>query len=171
MKILLPIRLMQSEFASIYVAPSSFGRGLFAGRNFDLGEVISQFSGPIITLREAILKGELEGNALQIGPRTYLDLEPPGVFINHSCEPNTGLNGQTTVRALRHIRAGEEIYFDYSTTMSEQRWTMACLCGTPSCRGVIGDFHDLPEELQRHYLRLGIVQPFIVAEREVRQAR
>jgi hypothetical protein len=27
------------------------------------------------------------------------------------------------------------------------------------------DFYDLPQALQEHYLALGIVQPFIVAER------
>jgi hypothetical protein len=66
--------------------------------------------------------------------------------------------------ALRPIARGEEILYDYSTTMSEQRWTMQCQCGAPSCRGIIADFHDLPAELQRRYLAMRIVQPFIVAE-------
>jgi hypothetical protein len=48
---------------------------------------------------------------------------------------------------------------------------MRCICGTASCRGLIGDFHDLPMDLQQRYLKLGIVQPFIVDEWHVRQIK
>jgi hypothetical protein len=41
---------------------------------------------------------------------------------------------------------------------------MACACRAESCRSSVGDFHDLPLALQQHYLRLGVVQSFIVAE-------
>jgi uncharacterized protein len=148
----------------IYVDKSPLGVGVFAGRDFFEGELLFRFSGPIITLGQAVDKGEAEGNVLQIAPATYIDLEPPGVYANHSCEPNAGLRDLVSGFALRPIARGEEIFYDYSTTMSEQRWTMRCLCGTPSCRAVIGDFHDLPPELQRQYLAMRIVQPFIVAE-------
>ena len=148
----------------IYVAKCALGRGVFAGRYFHKGEFLFRFSGPVITLAEAIKKGEAEGNVLQVAAWAYIDLEPPGVFANHSCQPNAGVRDGVCGYALRHIRPGEEILYDYSTTISERRWTMQCKCGTPACRGVIGDFHDLPLELQRRYLAIGIVQPFIVGE-------
>jgi len=118
----------------------------------------------VISLAEAINKGELEANPLQIGLTTYLDLEPPGVFINHSCDPNAGTRGKYDVYSLRDISAGEEVRFDYSTSMSEGRWTMVCSCRASSCRGIVSDFRVLPLSLQKHYLELGIVQPFIVDE-------
>lgn len=149
---------------SIYVAKCALGRGVFAARDFLAGELLFRFSGPVINLAQAVEKGDAEGNVLQIGARTYIDLEAPGVFANHSCEPNAGLRDLVSGYALRPIARGEEILYDYSTTMSEGRWTMQCRCGEPSCRGVIGDFHDLPSELQRRYLAMRIVQPFIVAE-------
>jgi hypothetical protein len=149
---------------SIYVAKSSIGLGVFAGRDFTEGELLFRFAGPVISLAQAVKKGEMEGNALQIGPATYVDLEPPGVFANHSCEPNAGLRERVCGYALRPISRGQEIFYDYSTTMSERRWCMPCRCGTPSCRGMIGDFHDLPSELRDHYLSMRIVQPYIVAE-------
>jgi uncharacterized protein len=149
---------------AIYVDKCPLGLGVFAARDFFEGELLFRFSGPIITLSQAVAKGEAEGNVLQIAPATYIDLEPPGVFANHGCEPNAGLRDLVSGFALRPIARGEEILYDYSTTMSEQKWTMRCHCGAPSCRGVIGDFHDLPDALQRRYLAMRIVQPFIVAE-------
>ena len=149
---------------AIYVDKCALGVGVFAARDFFEGELLFRFTGPIITLSTAIEKGEAEGNVLQIAPATYIDLEPPGVFANHSCEPNAGLRDLVSGFALRPIARGEEIVYDYSTTMSEQRWTMRCHCGAPTCRGVITDFHDLPPELQRRYIAMRIVQPFIVTE-------
>ena len=149
---------------AIYVAQSPIGRGVFAGRDFAVGELLFRFAGPVISLAQAVKKGDLEGNALQIGPATYVDLEAPGLFANHSCEPNAGVRERVCGYALRPIARGEEIFYDYSTTMSERRWSMQCRCGTPSCRGMIGDFHDLPAELRDRYLSMRIVQPFIVAE-------
>lgn len=156
--------MTQADQNGIYVASCDLGLGLFTTHDFREGESIFRFSGPVISAAEANAKGDRECNPLQIGPASYLDLEAPGVFINHCCEPNAGIRGNIEVYALRAIKRGEEIYFDYSTTMSECRWTMRCLCGTASCRGSIGDFHDLPMELQNRYLNSGIVQPFIVEE-------
>ena len=153
-----------TQSGTVYVKECALGRGVFAGRYFRKGELLFRFSGPIITLAAAIEKGEAEGNVLQIGPSTYIDLESPGVFANHSCKPNAGVRDGVCGYALRHIAQDEEILYDYSTTISERRWTMHCRCGTPFCRGIIGDFHDLPLELQRRYLAMGIVQPFIVGE-------
>lgn len=48
---------------------------------------------------------------------------------------------------------------------------MRCRCGAPSCRGLIGDFHDLPRDLQQGYLALGVVQAFIVQEAEIGSLR
>ncbi len=84
--------------------------------------------------------------------------------VNHSCSPNAGLRSNRILVALRNIGCGEEICYDYSTTMSEGRWTMQCRCGDLNCRSTVGDFHDLPTPRQQHYLQLGVVQSFIVEE-------
>ncbi len=152
------------EFGAIRVAECDLGHGVFAGRDFREGELLFQFTGPLISLAQAIEKGEAEGNVLQIGAMSYIDLEAPSVFVNHCCQPNAGVRDLVCAYALRPIGEGEQIFYDYSTTMSEQRWTMKCRCGAASCRGLIYDFHDLPAELQQRYLAMGIVQPFIVAE-------
>ncbi|MEY2881896.1 MAG: hypothetical protein RLZZ15_4276 [Verrucomicrobiota bacterium] len=154
---------------NVFVADCALGRGLFAARAFASGERILEFTGPVITLAKTIAKGEAEANPLQFDDDRYFDLPPPVVFLNHSCAPNTGVTDGRWLIALRKISADEELRFDYSTTMQESRWTMACRCGAANCRGVVADFRLLPIERQEHYLRLGIVQPFIV--RALNEAR
>ena len=69
--------------------------------------------------------------------------------INHSCEPNAGfVTGEPTLFALRDIAPGEQIAWDYSTSISEMGWTLACLCGTPSCRKIIRSWHELRAEVR-----------------------
>lgn len=148
-------------------APCDLGLGLFALRDFKAGELLFTFEGPLVGLEQAVAMGEREANVLQVAPQHYIDLQPPGIFANHSCEPNAGIRNDVEAIALREIRVGQEICFDYSTTMSERRWTMQCLCGTASCRGLVTDFHELPETLRERYLSLGIVQRFIVEELRV----
>jgi hypothetical protein len=66
------------------------------------------------------------------------------------------------VVTLRPVAAGEELRFDYSTTILERSWTMDCACGSRHCRRVIGDFDALPLDRQVYYVERGVVQEFIL---------
>ncbi|MDP3729114.1 MAG: hypothetical protein Q8R18_06725 [bacterium] len=46
--------------------------------------------------------------------------------------------------------------------MDKDYWTIACDCGRASCRGVVKDFKCLSLDLQKKYLSLGVVQPYIL---------
>ena len=85
----------------------------------------------------------------------------PDRYLNHSCDPNAGIVDNRRLVAIRAIAAGEEIRFDYSTTMAEDFWTLECRCGSPLCRGTVTDFRLLPSEVKQRYLELGVVQGFI----------
>lgn len=137
-------------------------KGLFASVNIKNGELILQCLGEKISFDEAISKGELQSNTLQVGEKEYIDFQEPGVLVNHSCSPNAGINNSLKLIAIKDIFLGEEITFDYSTTMDEDYWTMQCFCGEKSCRKIIKDFKYLSKELQEKYLKLSIVQDFIV---------
>jgi hypothetical protein len=63
---------------------------------------------------------------------------------------------------LRDIKSGEELLWDYSTSMLERHWTMNCHCGSPLCRKVVQDFDLLPKGTQNKYLQHKIVLPFIM---------
>lgn len=147
--------------ADLRVADCSIGRGLFACRAFAPGELILKLGGDHYHRSDPIHETEGGANLLQTGWRSYILLEAPGVFANHSCDPNAGIMANRRLVAIRPIRPNDEICFDYSTTMAENFWTMKCCCGAPFCRGVVRDFKELPPELRRRYLQLGVVQQFI----------
>ncbi len=154
-------------FDKIYIAQSKLdiGKGVFAKRDIRKNERILEFTGLIISEQQAKLwKGkEVEANLLQIDDNKYIDIEEePGVLVNHSCQPNAGIKNDRILVALRNIKKNEEIFFDYSTTMDEDCWTMKCKCGSKKCRGIVKDFKYLPKDLQKKYLDLDIVQKFIV---------
>lgn len=149
---------------SVVVGRSALGRGVFAAQHFQPGQPILTFGGSVLGTPEVLALGADRAYALQIGPGEFLDLAPPGRYLNHSCDPNAGILDGRALIALRPIVPGEEIRFDYSTTMREDHWTMECRCGEYLCRRVVLDFHHLPPITQNRYLQLGIVQRFIVDE-------
>ena len=148
--------------STVEVGCSALGRGVFATQAFRPGQPILVLSGPVLDHAEVLGLGGDRAYALQIGRDQYLDTMPPGRYANHSCDPNAGIMNDRMLIALRSIEPGEEIRFDYSTTMIQDHWTMECRCGQPTCRRVILDFHHLPPITQNRYLQLGIVQRFIV---------
>jgi hypothetical protein len=84
-------------------------------------------------------------------------MQSPERHINHSCDPNTfvrTIDGRRTVIALREIRKGDEITYDYCINSSgDTLWD--CNCGAARCRHLIhSDFFRLPLDLQREYFPL-----------------
>lgn len=138
------------------------GKGLFVTELIKKGELILEFIGPVITFEEALQKPMAQLTyPLQVGPKEYLDIQEPGVLANHSCSPNAGVKNDRFLVAIQDILPGQEILWDYSTTMDEDNWTLECKCGSPNCRSIIGDFRHLPLALQKRYLDLNIVQSYI----------
>jgi hypothetical protein len=147
---------------TLYVAQCELGRGVFARRAIRRGEILLAFGGPLIDFAETKRRGASECMAIQVGPDKYIDTQPPGVFVNHSCAPNTGIRNDWDLVALRDIPQGEEIRYDYSTSMDEKSFTMRCQCGSPGCRQVVTDFAELPAAVQDYYLCRRLVMSFIV---------
>lgn len=138
------------------------GRGVFAAQPIRKGEEVLEFLGVV---RDVTSFRDLT-HALQVGPSEFLSASG-GIddYVNHSCRPNTGIrdsDGRVVLFALRAIRPGEEISFDYSTTQANGLWSMDCQCGTPVCRRTIGDFADLPPAVQAFYKKQGAVLGFLV---------
>lgn len=140
------------------------GRGVFAGRNIAAQEEVLEFLGNVVDVSEL---DDLT-HALQIGAREFLtssgDVDD---YVNHSCEPNCGIrnDGQRVVLfALGDIAKGEEITFDYSTTQTGGFWSMLCQCGSAKCRGMIGDFQDLPLSTKAFYVGHGAVLTYLVED-------
>jgi hypothetical protein len=68
-------------------------------------------------------------------------------FMNHSCEPNAVIR-RRAVFALKPIRVGEQIAFDYNTTEYELAEPFECRCGSSRCDGLIRGFRFLARREQ-----------------------
>lgn len=145
------------------------GLAVFAKSKFSVGDRIAQFTGDVFNEHE--LPEEYSGREdqyVQIGPKEYLG--PSGKvddFFNHSCDPNSGLSfGKDGIWlvAIRPINVGDEINWDYSTTIHKIPWTMRCACRAEICRTVIGQFHNIDEGRKRHYIDLGVVPEYVASD-------
>ena len=67
-------------------------------------------------------------------------------WINHSCDPNCETmeeeGDRIFVYALRTLRPGDELFYDYKVQAAERRTRQveqdyACRCGTKRCRGTM----------------------------------
>lgn len=87
---------------------------------------------------------------------------------NHSCEPNVWFEDKDVIVAMRDIAKGEELFYDYALSESNDFIQLDCLCGSAQCRGrVTGKDYRLPE-LQARYGRH--FMPYILAKIERERA-
>ena len=142
---------------------SIHGRGAFAGRRFESGERVWTLSGrpssiPRLAVRIALRRCRMD-DPLQVGRWRYVELDEGSVAFNHSCEPNLGVTSGNVLLARRSIGSGEELTYDYSTTVLASpftwTWAMPCACGTPACRRTIRRADRLPADVARRYLDEG----------------
>ena len=88
---------------------------------------------------------------LFIAPLTEDEFLESMMFMNHSCNPNCVIIGDTLTIAWRDIAAGEELTFDYTTLQDSGLQSFVCSCGSLACRGrVAADDWKIPE-LQQKY--------------------
>jgi hypothetical protein len=157
-----PRRSLSTALAPLYAqdVPGK-GRGVFANRTFHRGEQVLVFGGQV---KDVDAYSDLT-HALQVGPRDFL-CASGGIddYVNHSCDPNCGVrdeDGQILLFALRAIRKGEEISFDYATTQTGGFFVFDCQCGAAECRGYVGDFHEMPKPRQEFYLSHGALLSYL----------
>lgn len=134
------------------------GGGVRATRAFQVGE----------TVMIGELEGEVERNdshATQISRTRWARHAGLGPIVNHSCDPNCGVElnetGACDFVARESIAAGEEITFDYAMrNYSIEHFPGGCLCGAELCRGSVTGWKDLPDERKADYA--GSVAPYLL---------
>jgi len=151
----------------LLLSESKNGKSVVANRDFKKNEHIIELRGKLFTYKQLPTPyEEVVDHYTQIGSDLYLgpsgDLDD---FVNHSCNPNSGVkitNNKVELIAIKNIQKGQEITFDYSTTMDEDDWEMDCNCASNNCRKRIRDFRYLSKEIQKKYIKLGVVPEFIL---------
>ncbi|GHV07299.1 hypothetical protein AGMMS50229_13840 [Campylobacterota bacterium] len=125
-------------------------------------------------LRIAIDSGDLiplhemrdEYYALQVSETHFVgtkeaDEDDATCFLNHSCEPNLAFEaGEPMLVNIRDINEGEELTWDYSTSIDDGLFEMQCNCKSEKCRGVVRSFGELDRPTQEQLLprALGYLQ-------------
>lgn len=130
------------------------GKGVFALVDIAEGELLIEYTGEIITWKEALRRHPHDpANPnhtfyFHINEKHVIDGGVNGNsarWINHSCAPNCEPvedEGRIFLHALRDIHAGEELSFDYGLVI-DMRYTpklkaeYPCWCGTAACRGTL----------------------------------
>jgi SET domain-containing protein len=139
------------------------GCGVFASEVINLGELVSLWGGRMVK------KDELDPSmprftqrVLQVDEDLYIltaeEAEPNDCF-NHSCDPNLGFFGQVGLVAMRNIKAGEELMFDYAMSDGGPYDEFDCYCGSSNCRKKItGNDWKLPDLWGRYQ---GYFSPYL----------
>lgn len=145
-------KTMKRRFA---VRKSSIhGRGVFALTRIARGARLIEYTGQRMSHDEADKRyGDMhDGSAhtmlFAATDDVVIDATQHGSsarWINHSCAPNCEANeerGRVYIDAMREIRAGEELSYDYELIVEERHTPKlkrdhACHCGARRCRGTM----------------------------------
>ena len=122
-------------------------KGLYASQNIEKGTKIIEYKGKIISVKKSEVDPKFDNKKaiylFNINNRYDLD----GDFkfniarlINHSCNPNCEVFGEGLkiwVYAMKDIKKGEELSYDYGFSFDENFREFPCNCQSKNCVGFI----------------------------------
>ena len=122
-------------------------RGLYASKDIKDGTKIIEYKGKIVTKKEVEENSKFDNDkAIYLfNLNTRYDLDGDFKYntarlINHSCNPNcevAGVGLKVWVYAIRNIKKGEELSYDYGFGYDEFYKDFPCRCGSKNCVGYI----------------------------------
>ena len=137
------------------------GKGVFVLRSIAAGETVIEYLGEVISWDEA--QRRHPHDPAQPNHTFYFHVDEDRVidaahggnaarWINHSCAPNCEAvmeedeeqpcNSRVFIEAIRAIRPGEELTYDYGITLAQRHTARlkkiwACRCGARDCTGTM----------------------------------
>jgi SET domain-containing protein len=128
------------------------GYGVFAARRIRRGTTVIEYLGDRVSHAQADSRYEDKDPndnhtfLFTVDAKTVIDAGVNGNearYINHGCDPNcesTAINKRIFIEAIRTIRPGEELSYDYqiqrdSDDAPNVDEIYACRCGAKNCRG------------------------------------
>ena len=122
-------------------------RGLYASRNIKKDTIIIYYKGKLISKKETEKNPKYDNEKaiylFNLNSRYDLDGDfehNTARLINHSCNPNCEVAGKGLklwIYALRDIKKGEELSYDYGFSYDENYKDFVCKCGERNCCGYI----------------------------------
>jgi SET domain-containing protein len=119
------------------------GNGVFAIRDIPKGTDIIEYTGKIVSKKEGTRRAREQdehlGAVYVFGLNNTKDVDgfdcgKGAQYINHSCDPNCeSINyddEEIWIQAMRKIKKGEELTYDYGFNDDGN-----CMCGSKHCRG------------------------------------
>ncbi len=121
--------------------------GLYANCDIKKGTKIIEYKGKIISVKKSDTDPKFDNKKaiylFNINKRYDLDGDfkfNVARLINHSCEPNCEVSGEGMkiwVYAIKDIKKGEELSYDYGFSFDEDFKQFPCNCGSDNCVGYI----------------------------------
>ena len=122
-------------------------RGVYAAKNIKAGKIIIYYRGKLITKKETEKNPKYDNDKaiylFNLNSRYDLDGDfeyNDARLINHTCNPNCEVAGKGLklwIFALRDIKKGEELSYDYGFGFDENYKDFVCKCGAKNCCGYI----------------------------------
>jgi SET domain-containing protein len=130
------------------------GKGVFALRTIRAGETVIEYTGEVITWKEALRRHPHDPEQpnhtfyFHVDDKHVIDAKVGGNaarWINHACETNCEadeVDGRIFIKATRDVLPGEELFYDYGLVIDEKltkklKKEYPCHCGSARCRGTL----------------------------------
>ena len=118
-------------------------RGLYAAKNIKAGTIVIHYKGKLITKKETEKNPKYDNDKaiylFNLNSRYDLDgdfANNTARLINHSCSPNCEVDGKGLklwIYALKDIKKGEELSYDYGFGYDENYKDFVCKCRAKNC--------------------------------------
>ncbi len=122
-------------------------KGLYAKKNIKPGTRIIQYIGKLITKKQTENNDKFDNDKdiylFNVNNRYDLDGDfkwNTARLVNHSCDPNCEVEGkglEIWITAIKFIKKGEELSYDYGFGYDQDYKQFPCKCGTKKCCGFI----------------------------------
>jgi SET domain-containing protein len=150
------VQAASSDSRRIQIRKSGIhGKGVFALKPIAAGERVIEYKGETISWPEALRRHPHDPS--QPNHTFYFSLDDgshvidgnvggnSSRWINHACVANCEadeIDGRVFIKARRKLKAGEELFYDYSLVIDERHTAKLkkdyeCRCGQPGCRGTM----------------------------------
>ena len=128
--------------------------GCYTTSRIRKGTFVVEYTGPRISAEKADDIYDGRSTTYLFGLRDgkqIIDGHGVAMFINHSCDPNCEtdeIDGRVWVIAVRNIRAGEELTYDYMLYDGAEDDPAPCYCGSKKCRGTMYSEQEMRRQKQ-----------------------